>query len=95
MVQEALTNVRKHADARTASVRVSDTPAETTLVIEDDGRGFDPEAVDPDGFGLHAMRERTELVAPVLIRTRLAQLRHSAPPAADQEEPLLSHRETD
>jgi two-component system nitrate/nitrite sensor histidine kinase NarX len=66
VIQEALTNVRKHARASTARVRVADAqPDGLMVVIEDDGRGFDPtEArVQRDGgFGLQTMRERIELV---------------------------------
>jgi two-component system nitrate/nitrite sensor histidine kinase NarX len=66
VIQEALTNVRKHAGASTARVRIAGGASGTlTIVIEDDGRGFDPSrsAVQRDGgFGLHTMRERIELV---------------------------------
>jgi len=64
VIQEALTNVRKHSGARSARVQVDTTPAQTRFVVEDDGRGFDPAALPKDrqGFGLHTMRERTEQV---------------------------------
>jgi signal transduction histidine kinase len=64
VIQEALTNVRKHSGATTAVVRVSAGPQSTSFVVEDDGDGFDPAAhrADAGGFGLHTMRERTELV---------------------------------
>lgn len=66
MIQEALTNVRKHARAATARVRVSDAiPDGLMIVVEDDGRGFDPGEmrVQRDGgYGLETMRERIELV---------------------------------
>jgi signal transduction histidine kinase len=65
VVQEALTNVRKHAQATTARVRIADSPPDRLMVvIEDDGRGFDPEHVQPHrdgGYGLQTMRERMEL----------------------------------
>jgi len=65
VIQEALTNVRKHADARSVRVRVQDTPPDSlTVVIEDDGRGFDPDDVrvhKDGGYGLQTMRERMEL----------------------------------
>ncbi len=62
-VREALTNVRKHADAHRVSVRVSRTDAEVDVEIEDDGRGFDPGMVvdaesDWPHLGLVGMRER-------------------------------------
>jgi two-component system nitrate/nitrite sensor histidine kinase NarX len=66
VIQEALANVRKHARATTARVRVTDAePDGLMIVIEDDGRGFDPTAavrVHRDGgYGLQTMRERVEL----------------------------------
>lgn len=65
VVQEALTNVRKHAQARTAHVRIQDAPPDRLMVvIEDDGRGFDPAQVRvhrDGGYGLQTMRERMEL----------------------------------
>jgi signal transduction histidine kinase len=65
VIQEALTNVRKHARATTAHVRVTDAqPDGLMIVIEDDGRGFDPSALRVHrygGYGLQTMRERMEL----------------------------------
>ncbi len=64
VIQEALTNVRKHAGASEAVVRVANDGDGVCLVVQDDGRGFDPAEVGTrdDGFGLHAMRERMTLV---------------------------------
>jgi len=63
VIQEALTNVRKHASARSACVRV-DQQDGLRITIEDDGKGFDPGALDNDRdrFGLFTMRERVERV---------------------------------
>ncbi|MDQ3890243.1 MAG: GAF domain-containing sensor histidine kinase [Actinomycetota bacterium] len=61
IVQEALTNVVKHAQARAVSVVLARTRAGVTAVVEDDGRGFDPDA-RVDGLGLLGMRERLALV---------------------------------
>ena len=68
VIQEALTNVRKHGGATAVSVRISDGPEGTTIVIADDGRGFDvaETLLGRDGFGLHTMRERMELVGGTL-----------------------------
>ena len=68
VIQEALTNVRKHGAATSITVRISDGPEGTTIVIEDDGRGFDiaDTLLGHDGFGLHTMRERMELVGGTL-----------------------------
>jgi signal transduction histidine kinase len=61
LVQEALTNVVKHADARRAAVAVTDADDCVEVEVRDDGRGFDPRAVG-NGFGLPGMRERVALV---------------------------------
>jgi two-component system nitrate/nitrite sensor histidine kinase NarX len=58
IVQEALNNVSKHADAANAWVLVDLEPGRLHLTVEDDGRGFDPAAVDPGHFGLRSMQER-------------------------------------
>jgi signal transduction histidine kinase len=64
IVQEALTNVRKHADARQVEVRFARSrPGWLTLSVTDDGRGFDPAAAHGTArrsFGLTTMRERAE-----------------------------------
>jgi signal transduction histidine kinase len=61
IVQEALTNVLKHADATKVSVLLVRREASVTAVIEDDGRGFDPRNTREDRLGLLGMRERLEL----------------------------------
>jgi signal transduction histidine kinase len=61
IVQEALTNVVKHADASRVSILLVRRDASATAVIEDDGRGFDSQAAREDGLGLLGMRERVEL----------------------------------
>lgn len=69
VVQEALTNVRKHSGAAEAVVRISNGEDWVTFVIEDDGRGFDlgGTLLERDqGFGLHTMRERMELIGGTL-----------------------------
>ncbi|MCO8270632.1 sensor histidine kinase [Actinoplanes sp. TRM 88003] len=58
--QEALTNVRRHAEAREAAVLLAYTPDSVRLVVRDDGRGFVPGAAD--GYGLAGMRERAKQV---------------------------------
>ncbi len=65
VTQEALQNVRKHASATHASVRTALGDDGWVLEVDDDGRGFDVEAVAARGrrnFGLQFMRERAELV---------------------------------
>ncbi|MEZ5099820.1 MAG: GAF domain-containing protein [Thermoleophilia bacterium] len=62
VAQEALTNVVKHAAAHRVSVTLHEDAGVVALVVEDDGRGFDPEAPAADSLGLVAMRERIELL---------------------------------
>ena len=61
VVQEALTNVVKHAQADHVSVLLHSKPGRVAVVIEDDGRGF-AEGGETDGIGLLGMRERVALV---------------------------------
>jgi two-component system nitrate/nitrite sensor histidine kinase NarX len=69
VVQEALTNVRKHAGAHHAAVTLNEDDGLVTLAVMDDGTGFDParleEALD-HGFGLASMRERVEQIGGTL-----------------------------
>jgi signal transduction histidine kinase len=61
IAQEALTNISKHAEASRASLVLIRTRSNVTLLIEDNGRGFDPNEVKPNsehGLGILGMRER-------------------------------------
>ena len=67
IVQESLTNVARHAQARHVSVVLSVNDAEQTLVIEDDGVGFDVEKIlnhraEQGNLGLFGIQERIRLV---------------------------------
>ena len=69
IVQEALTNVRKHADARGVVVRFGREGDAVLVAIRDDGRGFDLAAVEAAKgmhFGLLTMRERAESIGGAL-----------------------------
>lgn len=57
--QEALANVRKHAQADVARVRLAYTSGSVRLEVADDGSGFDPVRM-ADGFGLRGMRGRVD-----------------------------------
>jgi two-component system, NarL family, sensor kinase len=58
IAQEAVRNAVKHAGARSVTVRVAPTEAGARLVVEDDGSGFDPSAVEDDGhFGLRGLED--------------------------------------
>ena len=64
IVQEALSNVRKHAEAHHVWVRLSRAGGTAVVAVEDDGRGFDP-LVPKDSeqrFGLQTMQERAKAV---------------------------------
>ncbi len=62
VVQEALTNVVKHANPHTVSVLVTKRGDHVVAVVEDDGDGFDQSAVSSDRMGLTAMHERVSLL---------------------------------
>ena len=71
VVQEALTNVLKHGQAKRVSVVLQDAAGHVAAVVEDDGRGFDADR-DSNGtgatqsLGILGMRERMELVGGTL-----------------------------
>jgi len=67
IVQEALTNVVKHAEAGTVGIVLKTTNTEATLIIEDDGTGFHFDETEPGAsfssrLGLLGIRERLALV---------------------------------
>jgi signal transduction histidine kinase len=62
VVQESLTNIVKHANAKHVSVSLARRTTGVAVVIEDDGAGFDLRAVREDGIGLLGMRERLALL---------------------------------
>ena len=78
IAQEALANTAKYAEARKAVVALATTDDSVCLVVEDDGRGFDPtttrQPVRDHGWGLMIMRERAEAVG--------AQLRVESEPGS-------------
>lgn len=63
IIQEALTNVRKHSMARRAWVQFGERDGAPVVTVTDDGIGFDSSRVESGtwpGFGLQTMRERAE-----------------------------------
>ncbi len=62
IVQEALTNIVKHAQARNVSIVLTRKPGSVAAVIEDDGQGFNPDDTREGGFGIQGMRERVGLL---------------------------------
>jgi signal transduction histidine kinase len=70
IVQESLTNIRKHAQAQHAVVRFATLDGSAEMRIEDDGRGFDPSRIargDWPQFGLQTMRERAESIGGAFV----------------------------
>lgn len=69
IIQEALTNVRKHADADYVWICCEEEGDRICIRIEDNGRGFYPTQIAEDGlqhYGLQIMRERAESVGGTL-----------------------------
>jgi signal transduction histidine kinase len=66
LVQEALTNVVKHAAAATVNIVLTRRGGGVSAVIEDDGRGFSEDEVRSDALGLVGMRERIALLGGTL-----------------------------
>jgi two-component system, NarL family, sensor kinase len=62
IAQEALANVRAHAQATRVEIALRATPAETVLTIRDDGVGFAPRRAAEGRHGLLGMRERAKLL---------------------------------
>jgi len=67
ILQEELTNVRKHSHADSVSIRTEISEGDLILTVEDNGVGFDPEALAAEQesgkhLGLMAIRERAELL---------------------------------
>ncbi|MEM9652605.1 MAG: histidine kinase [Actinomycetota bacterium] len=67
ITQEALTNVQKHAGASKVQVRWAVADGRGVLVVQDDGRGFDPTmGIRGNAYGLVGMRERAAAVGALL-----------------------------
>jgi signal transduction histidine kinase len=62
IVQEALTNVVKHAAATRVEIRVTDSRGRVDVRIRDDGLGFSDHSALSDHFGIVGMRERAALI---------------------------------
>ncbi|HUZ14581.1 MAG TPA: GAF domain-containing sensor histidine kinase [Gaiellaceae bacterium] len=67
LVQESLTNIVKHAHAKSVSILLTQKPGFVSVVVEDDGVGFEPGRATGDGIGLLGMRERVGLFGGRLI----------------------------
>ena len=58
--QECLTNVMRHADAKSVSVTLAEEGADLILVVSDDGKGFDESDVS-ESLGFLGMKERAQV----------------------------------
>ena len=58
IIQEALTNIFKHAEATTVDIHLESNPSGLSLTVKDNGKGFDRAASQRSGFGLQGMEER-------------------------------------
>lgn len=68
IVQEALTNVARHARASQVDVILTVRNDKLIVMVEDDGQGFDPEKVPETGhLGVFGMRERAEMIGGQLV----------------------------
>jgi signal transduction histidine kinase len=93
VVQEALSNVRKHSEAERVSVMLRSTRTFVALTVMDDGCGFDPRRLGNDRLGLAGISERVRLLGGAVeietrsgtgttVRATLPQWRPSTPAAA-------------
>ncbi|MEW6355369.1 MAG: PAS domain S-box protein [Planctomycetota bacterium] len=93
IMQEALTNVARHAEARQVSVSLCRDNGRTVLEISDDGRGFDVDSPPPHrNIGLRGMRERARTFGgEFAIESKPGsgtRIRVSPPPLSGEEAPL-------
>jgi signal transduction histidine kinase len=84
LVQESLTNIRKHAAASRVAIEISTTATEITAIVRDNGKGFDP-CHQPSGFGLLGMQERTAAFGGMMTI-------NTAPVGVDTGSTLAEHR---
>ena len=93
VVQEALSNARRHSEAERVSVVLRSTRAFVEVSVTDDGRGFDPRLLDTDRLGLAGISERVRLLGGAVelettlgggttVRATLPQWRPTKPAAA-------------
>jgi signal transduction histidine kinase len=61
IVQEALSNVIRHSQAKTATISLIQQGDHLSLAVEDQGIGFDVQKKSPRQFGLRGIRERARL----------------------------------
>jgi signal transduction histidine kinase len=67
IIQEAINNIRKHAEPKNVWIRLAYSEVETVVMVQDDGKGFDMDLVsgryeERTSFGLLNMKERSRLI---------------------------------
>jgi signal transduction histidine kinase len=67
VLQEALSNVSRHAEADAVTITLRVAPERLALTVADNGRGFEPNAVAANSLGLTSMQQRMELIGGRLI----------------------------
>jgi NarL family two-component system sensor histidine kinase LiaS len=73
VLQEALANVARHAEADAVGLSLSMTPQQVTLTVADNGRGFEQDAVAATSYGLTGMKQRLNEVGGSLnVQSRLS-----------------------
>jgi len=94
VVQEALTNINKHAKATQVKIQISISSSNACLVVQDNGRGFDPEQ-NKTGFGLQGIQERVAAVGGAFqLKTEPGAGCHITVQIALQSHPEFSKRLT-
>ena len=73
VLQESLANVARHAEADSVGLSLSITPEEVTLIVADNGRGFEANAIPPNSLGLDGMKQRlSEVEGTLNVESTLA-----------------------
>nr|WP_295973901.1 sensor histidine kinase [uncultured Bacillus sp.] len=62
LIQESVQNAMKHAEAKDVLVKLEILKDKITIIVQDDGKGFDKEMQKESSFGLIGMRERVDLL---------------------------------
>jgi len=74
VAQEALNNIAKHSGARQVDLHLECQPGQMSLLIKDDGLGFEPDSLPPGHMGIAIMRERANSIGGSLkIESQLSQ----------------------
>jgi hypothetical protein len=90
-VQEALSNIMKHAGRSAEVTLVLDAAACLHIEVEDDGEGFDP-ALAAEGIGIIGMRERVYALGGTIDGQLRARTRHHVTIALPTRSPQLRYR---